>query len=64
MNCMNSGLIKRLAGKISLYELNTLQDKKDKLTSTLFMKKLEFLFEEEHNQLHRCLNCGSLYTGN
>ena len=49
MNCMNSGLIKRLAGKISLYELNNLCDKKDKLTSTLFMKKLEFLFEEDHN---------------
>ena len=41
-----------------------LKDKKDKLTSTLFMKKLEFLFEEEHNQLHRCVNCGALYTGN
>ena len=64
MNCMNSGLIKRLAGKISLYELNDLVDKKDKLTSKLFMKKLEYLFEEEHNMLHRCVNCSSLYTSN
>ena len=62
MNCMNSALVKRLAGKLSLYELNDLQDKKDKLTSKLFMKKLEFLFEEEHNMLHRCVNCNSLYT--
>jgi len=51
MNCMNSALIKRLAGKLSLYELNMLSDKKDKLTSKLFMKKLEYLFEEEHNML-------------
>lgn len=64
MNCMNSALIKRLAGKISLYELNELVDKKDKLTSKLYMKKLEFLFEEEHNMLHRCVNCSSLYTSN
>ena len=49
MNCMNSALIKRLAGKISLYDLNNLIDKKDKLTSTLYMKKLEFLFEEDYN---------------
>lgn len=64
MNCMNSALIKRLAGKISLYELNDLVDKKDKLTSKLYMKKLEFLFEEEHNMLHRCVNCSTLYTSN
>jgi hypothetical protein len=48
---MNSGLQKRLAGKLTLYELNDLQDKKDKLKSKLFMKKLENLFEEEHNML-------------
>ena len=64
MNCMNSQLVKRLAGKITLYDLNDLQDKKDKLKSKLFMKKLEFLFEEEYNMLNRCVNCGCLYTSN
>jgi len=64
MNCMNSALQKRLAGKLSLWELNELHDKKDKLKSKLFMKKLEYLFEEEYNMLHRCVNCGSLYTSN
>ena len=64
MNCMNSVLIKRLAAKVSLNDLNELQDKKDKLTSKLYMKKLECLFEEEHNMLHRCVNCSSLYTSN
>jgi len=64
MNCMNSSLVKRLAGKLNLYELNDLRDKKDKLRSKLFMKKLEFLFEEEHNMLNRCVNCGGLYTSN
>ena len=64
MNCMNSILQKRLAGKLSLWDLNELHDKKDKLKSKLFMKKLEQLFDEEHNMLHRCVHCGHLYTGN
>lgn len=62
MNCMNSTLVKRMAGKLALSDLNDLHDKKDKLTSKLFMKKLEYLFEEEHNMLHRCVNCNYLYT--
>ena len=61
---MNSALVKRLAGKINLYDLNDLQDKKDKLTSKLYMKKLEYLFEEEHNMLNRCINCTSLFSNN
>ena len=64
MNCMNSILIKRLSQKINLTDLNELLDKKDKLTSKIYMKKLECLFEEEHNMLHRCVNCSTLYTSN
>jgi hypothetical protein len=64
MNCLNSGLVKRLAGKITLYELDELEDKKDKLMSKLFMKKLEYLFEEEQNMLNRCQNCNSLFSNN
>lgn len=64
MNCMSSPLVKRLAGKMTLYELNSIIDPKDKLTSKLFMKKLEYLFEEEHNMLNRCLNCSVLYSNN
>jgi hypothetical protein len=59
---MNSALVKRLAGKISLGEMNEISDKKDKLRSKLFMKKLEHLFEEDNNMLHRCQNCGVLFT--
>lgn len=46
MNCMNSSLVKRLAGKVEIEELDKLQDKKDKLKSKLFMKKLEILFQD------------------
>ena len=64
MNCINAELLKRLSKKIGLVELNDLYDKKDKLKSKIFMKKLEQLFDEEHNMLHRCVHCGHLYTSN
>ena len=62
MNCMNSNLIKKLAEQVSVEELNVLRDKKDKLSSKLYMKKLELLFEEETNMLYRCVYCDYLYT--
>jgi hypothetical protein len=62
MNCMNSVLIKKLAGLVSMEELSSLKDKKDKLSSKLYMKKLELLFEDEANMLHRCVYCDQLYT--
>lgn len=62
MNCLNSVLIKKLARTINLEELDNLKDKKDKLTSKLFMKKLEILFEDEANMLNRCVYCDELYT--
>lgn len=40
MNCLNQNLIKRIAHQISLERLDELVDKRDKLTSKLFMKKL------------------------
>jgi hypothetical protein len=62
MNCMNSTLIKKLATRISIKDLDGLKDKKDKLSSKLYMKKLELLFEEEPNQLNRCTYCGNIFT--
>lgn len=45
MNCMNSQLVKRLAAKVDIELLEELKDKKDKLRSKIYMKKLELLFE-------------------
>ena len=55
-------MVKRLASKIDVENLESLTDKKDKLKSKLFMKKLELLFEIPENMLHRCINCNSLFT--
>lgn len=62
MNCMNSQLVKRLAAKVDVEVLENIKDKKDKLRSKLFMKKLEILFEVPDNLLHRCVHCNQLFT--
>ena len=51
MNCMNSALVKRLAAKVEIELLENLVDKKDKLKSKIFMKKLEILFQDSQNML-------------
>jgi hypothetical protein len=38
-----------MARKVSLDRLNVLKERKDKLVSRLFMKKLELLLEKERN---------------
>lgn len=43
MNCLNQNLIKRIANQVTIERLDDLLDKRDKLTSKLFMKKLQSL---------------------
>lgn len=62
MNCMNSTLVKKLAKQIDIEALEKTKDKKDKLKSKLFMKKLELLFESSKNVLYRCVHCSELFT--
>ena len=48
MNCLNSNLVKKISSAVSLEELINLKDKKDKLTSKIYMKKLEELTSEDY----------------
>ena len=43
MNCLNQNLIKRVANQVTIERLDDLVDNRDKLTSKLFMKKLQTL---------------------
>lgn len=51
-----------MAKKVSLDRLDCLKERKDKLVSRLFMKKLELLLEKEKNYLHKCAYCQKLFT--
>ena len=63
MNCLNATLIKKISNLVTIDELINLKDRKDKLTSKIYMKKLEALMEEgESNNLYRCFYCSQLFT--
>ena len=62
MNCLNSGLIKKIARAVTMEELVNLRDKRDKLASKIYMKKLEELIQGEENKLFRCIYCSQLFT--
>lgn len=64
MGCINSQIIREMARKVSLDRLNVLKERKDKLVSRLFMKKLELLLEKERNYLYKCAYCNNLFTMN
>lgn len=58
MNCLNANIIKKISNSITIDELIDLKDRKDKLTSKIYMKKLEVLMEEgEQTILYRCVYC-------
>jgi len=45
MACLNDKLVKILASKIRIIDLDRLVDKKDKLMSKLYMRKLDNLLQ-------------------
>jgi hypothetical protein len=62
MSCINTNIIRDMAKKVSLDRLDCLKERKDKIVSRLFMKKLELLLEKDKNQLHKCAYCSKLFT--
>ena len=62
MSCINSSIIREIARQVDLDRLDLLKERKDKLVSRLFMKKLEVLLEKDDNYLHRCGYCLGLFT--
>ena len=62
MSCINTNIIREMAKKVSLDRLDVLKERKDKIVSRLFMKKLELLLEKEKNHLYKCAYCNKLFT--
>eukprot|EP00736_Rhodelphis_marinus_P004435 Rmarinus@m.7656 len=62
LNCLNNEILTRLANLTSVESLERLHDRKDKLSSKLYLKKLEALLSNPNHILHRCGSCGQLYT--
>ncbi|OMJ85002.1 hypothetical protein SteCoe_13777 [Stentor coeruleus] len=62
MNCLNQNLLKQLSKLIIPEILDEVKDRKDKLVSKVYMKKLEDFLEDESNIFTRCVYCNKLYT--
>jgi hypothetical protein len=62
MQCINSQIIREIAKKLKTDRLESLKERKDKLVSRLFMKKLEILLEKDKNYLNKCVFCSNLFT--
>lgn len=62
MQCINTNIIREMAKKVSVDRLDILKERKDKIVSRLFMKKLELLLEKEKNYLHKCAYCSKLFS--
>jgi hypothetical protein len=62
MSCINSQIIREMSKKTKIHKLDMLKERKDKLVSRLFMKKLELLLEKDENYLYKCAYCMKLFT--
>eukprot|EP01063_Lacrimia_lanifica_P016387 TRINITY_DN22962_c0_g1_i1.p1 TRINITY_DN22962_c0_g1~~TRINITY_DN22962_c0_g1_i1.p1 ORF type:complete len:735 (+),score=238.76 TRINITY_DN22962_c0_g1_i1:84-2288(+) len=68
LDCINKGLIARLAALFSFEDLDKIRDRKDKMVGALFLQKLKELLVttgadgEPHNVLYRCALCSRLFT--
>ena len=62
MSCINSTIVRDMAQGVKIDKLDTLKERKDKLISRLFMKKLEILLEKDKNYLYKCAYCQKLFT--
>jgi hypothetical protein len=62
--CINASLMRCLAQKFNVDELDEVKDPRDKLLGRLYMNKLELFLENEmrDSELNQCINCGRLFT--
>jgi hypothetical protein len=62
LNCITSSIVRDLVAVTPIEELDEIKDRKDKLISRLYMKKLELMISVETNTLFRCIYCNKLFT--
>ncbi|CAH8578591.1 unnamed protein product [Schistosoma guineensis] len=71
LDCLGDSLVERIALGLKLEELDMIKDKKDKIKSKIFFKKIEHLFDPEYTSsycpnnaayLFRCQKCGKVLT--
>eukprot|EP00742_Colponemidia_sp_Colp-10_P012057 GILJ01013485.1.p1 GENE.GILJ01013485.1~~GILJ01013485.1.p1 ORF type:complete len:740 (+),score=117.42 GILJ01013485.1:42-2261(+) len=65
LSCINSKLVEAIARMVSAETLDEIKDRKDKLSSRIYTKKVEQLLEElssSQRALSKCAQCSQLFT--
>eukprot|EP00743_Colponemidia_sp_Colp-15_P010169 GILK01011172.1.p1 GENE.GILK01011172.1~~GILK01011172.1.p1 ORF type:complete len:738 (-),score=129.94 GILK01011172.1:1-2214(-) len=65
LSCINSKLVEAIARMVSAETLDEIKDRKDKLSSRIYTKKVEQLLEElssSQRALSKCVQCAQLFT--
>jgi len=62
MSCMNDRLLSLLTSKVPIDLLANIKDKRDKLESRLYQRKVESLLTSRAKKLLLCSQCKKLYT--
>ena len=62
LGCINNDLVVALSDRFSDEQLEKVKDRKDKLLSKLYMRKIEMLMNDAKNQLYGCKYCRTVYT--
>jgi hypothetical protein len=61
LGSVGSNLIRSIVKKLPIETIDSLKERKDKLVSKMFMKKLELMLEDlPRNLLYRCVRCDAL----
>jgi len=64
LNCINNNLVGKLSLLFTIKELESIEDRRDKLKGKLWMKHVEKLLENKQNVLQCCSECGKIYSKN
>lgn len=62
LGCLNDELLTELAQRFEPEEIERMRDKKDRLASRLYEKKIDEVLSDEEEQLRRCAYCHKHFT--
>ena len=62
LSCLNDEIIKMIATKLNILQIDLLNDPTDKIVSRLYRYHLEIFIKKKEHKLFYCVYCGELYT--
>ena len=64
MSCLSTYVLGKLSQFVDFTLLDDIKERRDKLISKLYTKRIEQIFEDETKSLKKCVYCNSLFNSN